>query len=103
MSDKAVAALRAHVARLEARVHAMETVLFKLSPSKDVTYLDSVEAVKQFLRKIDIDAMPPHVATFLQERLPSDWRLLCSQHGYRQTFMLLKDDLSIIEARRRLA
>jgi hypothetical protein len=95
--------LRAQIARLEARMIAMETVIFQLSPSRDTKYLDNIEAVKLFLRKVDLEAMPPHVVEFLLERLPSDWRLLAKQHGHVLTFRYLMADMSIIEARRKLA
>lgn len=102
-SEPTPRSLQRQLDRLESRLAAIETVVFKLNPSSHEDTLDSVEAVKTFLRKNNIAHMPPHVCTFLLERLPADWRMLASQHGAQQAFKFLSENYSIVEARRKLS
>ncbi|WP_340667883.1 hypothetical protein [Bradyrhizobium ottawaense] len=103
MSEKTIHALRAQIARLEARVSMLEQVIFQISPASLGPNLDNVEAVKTFLRKHDIDQLSPHVARFLSDQLPVDWRALANSAGAIQTFKLLAQNYSITEARKRLS
>lgn len=96
-------ALDIRLCRVEGRLAAIEELMFRLSPSQTTEHLDTVEAVKVFLRKIDIPSISPHVALFLRDRLPADWRELFTRHGATKTLSLLASDRTIIEARRLLA
>ncbi|MET4628427.1 hypothetical protein ABIB83_005460 [Bradyrhizobium sp. I1.8.5] len=93
----------AQIARLEARVAVLEQVIFQFNPSALRPNIDSVEAVKNFLRKHDIEKLSPHVARFLSDQLPVDWRALANSAGAIRTFKLLVQNVSIIDARRKLA
>lgn len=93
----------AQIARLEARVAVLEQVIFQLNPSALRPNIDSVEAVKNFLRKHDIDTLSPHVARFLSDQLPVEWRALANSAGAIRTFKLLAQNVSIIDARKRLS
>lgn len=93
----------AQIARLEARVAVLEQVIFQLNPSALRPNIDTVEAVKNFLRKHDIEKLSPHVARFLSDQLPVDWRALANSAGAIRTFKLLVQNVSITDARKRLA
>ncbi|MGX1230239.1 hypothetical protein AB7M71_003331 [Bradyrhizobium japonicum] len=55
------------------------------------------------MRKHDIDTLSPHVARFLSDQLPVEWRALANSAGAIRTFKLLAQNVSIIDARKRLS
>ncbi|WP_445215475.1 hypothetical protein ACKWRH_23640 [Bradyrhizobium sp. Pa8] len=98
-----LATLRADLDRALTRIRALEEIVFRLNPSDKEDVLDTVEAVRTYLRNIkDYEALTPPVVTFLRERLPVDWRELVTRHGHGMVFGLLAQNFNIVEARRRL-
>jgi hypothetical protein len=94
--------LQRDVAGLMARVNALEHLVFQINPHAMREQLDGLEAVRNYLRKIDIAEISPHVANFLTERLPVDWIELVRSYGYRRVFLLLSDYKSVQNAREEL-
>jgi hypothetical protein len=95
--------MQREIANLQARVAALEHMVFQINPQAAREQLDGLEAVRTYLQKVDISEMPSHVATFLTERLPVDWLELVRTYGYRRVFSLLARYVSIINARKELS
>ena len=98
-----VSSLRNDIDRLHDRVTMMENVMFALGPSQMDENIDSIEAVRFFLRKSEINSMSAHVVRFIEDRLTVDWRDLIKRKGYKPVFTALAHDRSIVEARKMLA
>jgi len=94
---------RNHIERLEGRIATLEALCFRLEPSQLPRHFDSVESVREFLRKATINDMPQPVQIFLADRLTRDWRELIDRNGAASVFKLLADGHNIFEARRALA
>lgn len=100
---KTLASLRADLERALTRIRSLEEIVFRLNPSDKEDVLDTIEAVRAYLRNVkDYDALSPPAVAFLRERLPVDWRDLVTRHGHPMVFALLAQNFNIIEARRRL-
>jgi hypothetical protein len=89
--------------RLDARLTTLEAVIFHLGPSQADENFETVDAVKDFLAKADIESMTPHVVRFIGDRLTVDWRDLIKRHGHVKVFYAIRAQRSIVEARRELA
>lgn len=99
----ALTALRTDLDRAMTRIRLLEEVVFQLQNKQTQDALESVEAIRGFLRKVgNIADIPTPAATFLRERLPMDWRDLIARHGYQVVFPLLARDFNIVDARRAL-
>ncbi|MEY9239161.1 hypothetical protein ABIF68_006781 [Bradyrhizobium japonicum] len=97
------AALRADLDRALTRIRALEEIIFRLNPSDKEDVLDTVDAVRTYIRKVgDVSALSQPAVMFLRERLPVDWRDLVTRYGHQLVFTMLAENLNIIEARRRL-
>lgn len=95
--------LRLELDRAMVRIRSLEEIVFRTNPSDAADVLDSLEAIRIYLRKIESPtALSPGAVTFIRERLPVDWRMLTVKHGHGLVFPLLAHNFNIIEARRRL-
>jgi hypothetical protein len=95
--------LSTKVSALEHRCNTLEQMVFYLEPSQVPKNFDSVDGVRDFLRKAKGRELAKHVVTFLCDRLPPDWRLLIRSHGHAIVFECLIKGHNICDARRELA
>lgn len=102
MADS-VQQLRLDLDRAMVRIAAMEDLIFRLDPSQVSDAIDTMEAIRTFLRKLEQpEHLSPGAARFIAERLPVDWRDLVRRCGHHVVFPLLAQNFSIIDARRKL-
>jgi len=104
MNSNATAALRNKIISIENRMVALEAfVMAALGGEIRTTgQLDSIEAVKNFLKKVEIADLPQPTVDFLMERLTVDWRHLAKINGWAITLRLLREGYTVPEARRHL-
>jgi hypothetical protein len=95
--------MQREITNLQARVAALEHMVFHINPQAAREQLDGLEAVRNYLQKTDIGEISAHVAAFLTERLPMDWLELVRTYGHKRVFVLLAGYVSIINARRELS
>jgi hypothetical protein len=95
--------LRLDLDRAMVRLAAMEDLIFRLDPSQVTDAIDTMEAIRLFLRKSGSpEYLSEGAARFIAERLPVDWRDLVKRAGHQVVFPLLARGCSIIDARRAL-
>jgi hypothetical protein len=97
------ALMQREIVSLQARVTALEHMVFQINPQAVREQLDGLEAVRTYLQKVDISEMAPHVSAFLTERLPIDWHDLVRTYGHKRVFSCLARYLPIVNARKELS
>lgn len=92
--------IRSDLDRTMARLTAMEELVFRISPAEATDFLDTMEAIREYLRKAQY--VSPAASQFIESRLPADWRQLARSRGSQVVFPLLAQNYSIVDARRKL-
>jgi hypothetical protein len=92
------------ITQLENRIQALESFVLMAfgGDIKTPVQFETIEAVRTFLRKVEIPDLPKGTTDFLLDRLTVDWRTLANVHGSTIVFRMLKDGYSVVEARRSL-
>lgn len=104
MNSHATTALQNKVVALENRMHALEAFVMAAlgGEVKTTNQIDTIEAIKTYLAKVEIADLPEPTVNFLLDRLTVDWRHLAKINGWAITLRLLREGYSVPEARRHL-
>jgi hypothetical protein len=95
--------LRTDLDRAFTRIRSLEEIAFRQNPSEAKEALETLDAIRDFLRKVaEPSQISPIAANFVTERLPLDWRMLTKRHGHHVVFPLIALNYNIIDARRKL-
>ena len=102
MTQPVSVTMQRDIAMLKAQINALEVMVMQINPQAAREQLDGLEAVRNYLQKIDIAEISPHVARFLTERLPVEWIDLVRTYGAARVFLKLSQYKSIQNAREEL-